>query len=154
LARPRTLLVAVVSVVAISGARAESLRPYAINGDAIAASLTGRAGDPQSGRAIVLNRRNTCLLCHRGPLSEASSQGNLGPDLTGTGARWSEGQLRLRMVDAARLNPQTIMPSFYRVDGLTRVAAPLVGQPILTAEQIEDVVAYLTTLRDPPKQAP
>ncbi|MGC2201346.1 MAG: sulfur oxidation c-type cytochrome SoxX, partial [Stellaceae bacterium] len=63
-------------------------------------------------------------------------------------SRWSEGQLRLRLVDAARLNPDTIMPSYYRVDGLTRVASAWRGKPILTAEQIEDVVAFLLTLRD------
>jgi sulfur-oxidizing protein SoxX len=68
--------------------------------------------------------------------------------LSGTGARWSEGELRLRLVDAARVNPTTIMPSYYRVDGLQRVAANYRGKPVLTAEQIEDVVAFLMTLKD------
>ena len=96
----------------------------------------------------MVKRENTCLLCHSGPFPEERFQGNLSPDLRGTGARWSVGQLRLRMVDATRLNPATIMPSFYRVDGLNRVAPAWRGKPILTAEQIEDVVAYLQTLRD------
>jgi sulfur-oxidizing protein SoxX len=117
-------------------------------GDGIPASLTGEPGDPARGRAIVLNRQSTCLLCHSGPFPEERFPGNLGPDLSGTGARWSSAQLRLRLVDAARLNPDTIMPSFYRVDGLQRVARAWRGRPILSAEQIEDVVAFLSTLRD------
>ena len=136
---------------AASGAMAsaqEPLRPYVIVGDAIPAPLTGMRGNPERGRAIVVARQNTCLLCHSGPFPEQRFQGNLSPDLKGTGARWNEGQLRLRMVDASRLNPETIMPSYYRVAGLKRVAAAWRDKPILSAEQIEDVVAYLTTLRD------
>jgi sulfur-oxidizing protein SoxX len=136
---------------AASGAAAsaqEPLRSYVIVGGAIPASLTGARGDPERGRALVVARQNTCLLCHSGPFPEQRFQGNLSPDLKGTGARWNEGQLRLRMVDASRLNPQTVMPSYYRVDGLSRVAAAWRGKPILGAEQIEDVVAYLATLRD------
>jgi len=89
-----------------------------------------------------------CLLCHSGPFAEEKFQGNVGPDLSGVGARWSEGQLRLRLVDGRRINPATIMPSYYRVDDLTRVGASWRGKPVLTAEQIEDVVAFLATLRD------
>jgi L-cysteine S-thiosulfotransferase len=126
----------------------EALRPFQVVGDAIPQSLTGANGDASRGRAIVTNRQNTCLLCHSGPFPEEKFQGNLSPDLKGTGSRWSEGQLRLRLVDAARLNPETIMPSYYRVEGLTRVGSAWRGKPILTAEQIEDVVAFLSTLRD------
>jgi L-cysteine S-thiosulfotransferase len=126
----------------------EALRPYQVIGSAIPASLTGAPGDPARGRAIVIRRENTCLLCHSGPFPEERFQGDLSPDLKGTGARWTEGELRLRMVDASRLNPATIMPSYYKVDGLTRVGTAWRGKPILTAEQIEDVVAYLTTLKD------
>ena len=128
--------------------RAESLQPYAVVGDAIPASLTGAAGDPARGRALVLNRTTTCILCHSGPFPEEKFQGDLAPDLSGTGGRWSEGQLRLRIVDASRLNPATIMPSYYRIDGMVRVGAAWRGKPILSAEQIEDLVAYLTTLRN------
>jgi sulfur-oxidizing protein SoxX len=126
----------------------EPLRPYTIVDEAIPEPLTGTRGYPTRGRAIVTNRQNTCLLCHSGPFPEEKFQGNLSPDLTGTGSRWSEGQIRLRLVDARRLNPDTIMPSYYRVDGLVRVAPAFRGKPILTAEQIEDVVAFLVTLRD------
>jgi sulfur-oxidizing protein SoxX len=126
----------------------EALRPYEIMGDAIPKSLTGAPGDPERGRAVVVKRESTCLLCHSGPFPEQRFQGDLSPSLKGTGARWSEGELRLRVVDAARLNPATIMPSYYRVDGLNRVAQNYRGKPVLTAEQIEDVVAYLMTLKD------
>jgi len=127
----------------------EALHPYVIEGDAIPASLTGAGGDPARGRAIVLDRRRgACLLCHTAPFPEERFQGTLAPDLAGAGSRWSPGQLRLRLVDATRLNPETIMPPYYRVDGLTRVGSPWRGRPILTAEEIEDVVAFLTMLRD------
>ena len=126
----------------------EALVPYTVVGDAIPKSLTGKPGDPVNGRAIVVKRENTCLLCHSGPFPEQRFQGDLSPNLKGTGARWSEGELRLRLVDASRLNPATIMPSYYRVDGMTRVAPAYKGKPVLTAEQIEDVVAYLMTLKD------
>ena len=115
--------------------------------DEIPASLTGAKGDPARGRAIVANRQvGLCLLCHSGPFPEERFQGNLAPDLR-SAARLSEGQIRQRLVDPARANPQTIMPAYYRTEGLTRVAPPVRGKTILTAEQIEDVVAYLLTLK-------
>ncbi|HEY8336454.1 MAG TPA: sulfur oxidation c-type cytochrome SoxX, partial [Tardiphaga sp.] len=105
-------------------------------------------GDAARGRALVANRQTTCVLCHAVPQTAAALQGDLAPDLAGSGSRWSEGQLRLRLVHATRLNPATIMPSYYRIDGLQRVATAWRDRPILTASQIEDVVAYLATLRD------
>jgi sulfur-oxidizing protein SoxX len=127
----------------------EGLKHFAVVGDAIPAPLTGAKGDPQRGRAIVTNRQvGLCLLCHSGPFPEERLQGTLAPDLKGAGSRWTQGQLRLRIVDAARLNAGTIMPPYYRVDSLTRVAPSLRGKPVLTAEQIEDVVAFLATLRE------
>jgi len=125
-----------------------ALVPYTVVGDAIPNSLTGKPGDPVNGRAVVVKRENTCLLCHSGPFPDQRFQGDLSPNLKGAGSRWSEGQLRLRLVDASRLNPATIMPSYYRVDGMTRVAANFRGKPVLTAEQIEDAVAFLMTLKD------
>jgi sulfur-oxidizing protein SoxX len=125
----------------------QALRPYTITGDSILEPLTGAPGDAARGRALVLERTTTCILCHSGPFPEEKFQGDLAPNLAGAGSRWSEGQLRLRLVSASRLNPATIMPSYYRVDGLDRVAAAWRGKPILSAEQIEDIVAYLATLR-------
>jgi L-cysteine S-thiosulfotransferase len=117
--------------------------------DALPDPLTGAPGDPARGRAIVANRQvGLCLLCHSGPFPEERFQGDLAPDLRGAGARWTEGQLRLRIVDSGRINPATIMPAYHRVEGLVRVAPAFRGRPILSAEQIEDVVAFLTTLRD------
>lgn len=126
----------------------QGLRAYTVVGDAIPKSLTGIPGDATRGRTLVLDRTNTCILCHNGPFPEEKFQGDLAPSLASAGSRWSEGQLRLRLVDASRLNAATIMPSYYRVDGLDRVGAAWRGKPILSAEQIEDIVAYLTTLRE------
>src|SRR3989442_15300483 len=115
--------------------------------DAMPVSLTGAQGAPQRGRAIVANRQvGLCLLCHSGPFPEERFQGNLAPDLRNA-ARLTEGEIRQRLVGPARANPQTIMPAYYRTEGLTRVAPSLRGKSILTAEQIEDVVAYLVTLK-------
>ncbi len=120
----------------------------AFAGDSIPASLTGAKGDPARGRAIVANRQvGLCLLCHSGPFPEERFQGNLAPDLSGVGARFSEGEIRLRIVDSTKLNPQSIMPAYYKSDGLTRVAPAFRGKTVLTAEQIEDIVAYLLTLK-------
>lgn len=133
---------------ALLPADAQTLRSYAIVGDAIPERLTAAPGDVARGRALVMERSSTCILCHSGPFRELRFQGDLAPNLAGSGSRWSEGQLRLRLVDAAHLNAATIMPSYYRVDGLDRVGPSWRGKPILSAEQIEDIVAYLASLRD------
>jgi sulfur-oxidizing protein SoxX len=138
----------VTALFATAGAAQSTLVSYIVVDDAIPESLTGVPGDATQGRAIVVKRENTCLLCHSGPFPEQRFQGNLAPDLRGAGSRWSEGELRLRLVDATRLNPATIMPPFYRIDGLSHVARNFRGKPVLTAQQIEDVVAYLKTLKD------
>jgi sulfur-oxidizing protein SoxX len=121
---------------------------YEIVGDAIPASLTGVAGNPARGRAIVVNRQlGLCLLCHSGPFPEERLQGSLAPSLAGVGSRFSVGQLRMRLVDASRVNPQTIMPPYYRTEELARVAPAYIGKPIISADQVEDVVAFLATLK-------
>ena len=114
--------------------------------DGIPASLTGAKGDPARGRAIVANRQvGLCLLCHSGPFPEERFQGNLAPDLR-SAARLSEAQIRQRLVDPRIANPQTIMPAYYKTDG-SRVAPSFQGKTILSAGQIEDVVAFLVTLK-------
>ncbi|WP_395675775.1 sulfur oxidation c-type cytochrome SoxX [Inquilinus sp.] len=124
-------------------------QPYAVEGDAIARPLTGQPGDPARGQALLADRqRSLCSLCHAGPFAPPHQQGTLAPDLQGIGARLSEGQLRLRVVDIKRLVPDSIMPSYTRTEGLARVAPAWQGKPVLAAAEIEDVIAYLATLRD------
>jgi len=136
------------TLLALTGvAAAQELRSYAVVGETIPASLTGTPGDAVRGRALVVERAS-CILCHSGPFPEQRFQGDVAPSLAGTGSRWSEGEIRLRLVDASRLNAATIMPSYYRIDGLSRVGRAWQNKPILSAEQIEDIVAYLVTLRD------
>jgi L-cysteine S-thiosulfotransferase len=141
---------AAILICCVGAAGAEdALRPYTVVGDAIPVSLTGAPGDAGRGKAIVTSRQTgLCLLCHSAPLPEEKFQGTIGPNLEGSGSRYSEGELRLRIVDSRRLNPDTIMPSYYRLDGLERVAPAFRGKTVLSAEQIEDVVAFLKTLRD------
>jgi len=126
-----------------------ALLPYTVVGDAVPAPLVEAPGDPARGRVIVTSRqRGLCLLCHTGPFPEERFQGDLAPSLAGVGARLSEGQIRLRLIDSRRLDPGSIMPSYYRTDGLERVGAAWRDKPVLSAEEIEDVVAFLATLRD------
>ena len=122
---------------------------YTVVGDAVPTPLTDVPGNPANGRAIIANRQvGLCLLCHTGPFPEERFQGNLAPNMSGAGSRWSEGQLRLRLVDASRLNAASIMPAYYRTTGLSRVASAAQGKPLLAAQQIEDVVAFLRTLKE------
>ncbi len=147
----RAALAGFAALLLVSDAAAgdEGLVRYEVVGDAIPAPLNGTAGDPARGRAIVGNRQlGLCLLCHTGPFPEDRLQGTLAPSLAGVGSRLSAGQLRLRIVDASRVNPNTIMPPYYRTQDLTRVAGSYAGKPILSAEQVEDVVAFLATLKE------
>lgn len=119
-------------------------------GDAIETPLTLQPGDPASGRRIVENRAlSACVLCHAGPFPAPHLQGTIGPSLDAVGSRLSPGQIRLRLVDSRKLNPDTVMPPYYVVDGLNRTGHQWQGRPILTAQQIEDVVAFLATVRSP-----
>jgi len=124
---------------------------FTVRGDAVPASLGGLTGDAGRGRAIVVDRElGNCLICHRFPLPDQPFQGEVGPPMAGVGARLTAGQIRLRLIDQSRLNPRTLMPPYYRVAGLTDVAPEYRGEPALTAQQIEDVVAWLVTLEDAP----
>jgi L-cysteine S-thiosulfotransferase len=129
-------------------ADAQALHSYTIVGEAIPEPLSATPGDAARGRALVIERSSTCILCHSGPFPEVKFQGDLAPNLAGSGSRWSTAQLRLRLVDASHLNAATIMPSYYRIDGLDRVGPAWRSKPIVSAEQIEDIVAYLARLRD------
>jgi L-cysteine S-thiosulfotransferase len=132
---------------AIGGAaQAAEPAPHRMEGDSIRARLAP-AGDPARGREVVLSRDYNCLLCHAVPEPGVRFMGNVGPPLAGVGARLDEGQLRARIVDPVRLNPGSVMPSYYRVEGLNQVAAAWRGKTVLTAQQVEDTIAYLLTLR-------
>lgn len=128
-----------------------SRRSYVVEGDAIPNSLTGVPGDAVKGERLMQQRQKSlCVLCHAGPLPEPHLQGNIAPDLTGVGARLTAAQLRLRIVEMKRLNPQTIMPTYYAAvadSAEVRVGTQWRGKPILDASEIEDLVAYLQTLR-------
>ena len=131
----------------LSATAADDLPGYRVENLAIPESLTGRAGDPARGERIVRDPdRATCLICHAIPIEGEPDPGNLGPALHGVASRYTAGELRLRLVEPKRLNPDTVMPSYYARDGLHRVAPEYRDRPIYSACDIEDVVAYLLTL--------
>jgi sulfur-oxidizing protein SoxX len=133
---------------ATTSAGADKVDATTVVNGSITTPLTETPGDPVRGRAIVANRQvGLCLLCHTAPIAEERFQGDLAPDLAGAGSRWSEEELRARVVDARISNPATIMPPYRATEGLTRVAASFRGKPLLSAQEIEDVVAYLVTLK-------
>jgi L-cysteine S-thiosulfotransferase len=148
----RTLAVTVAATLAPAAAPVGAerpLEPLRIVGDAVPEPLGGQRGDATRGEQIVLDRETgNCLICHAVPDPKQPFQGDIGPPLAGVGARLSEGQIRLRLVDQSLVNEDTVMPPYYRIAGLTNVAPAYQGKPALTAQQIEDVVAYLASLRD------
>jgi sulfur-oxidizing protein SoxX len=118
-------------------------------GDGIPKSLTGKPGDAKKGRSTAIHRkRGNCLACHTMPAPEQADHGNIGPDLTGVGSRYKPAELRLRLVSSKTLNPDTLMPSFYLKSGFHRVQKKWKGKTILKAQDIEDILAYLVTLKD------
>ncbi len=121
---------------------------FMIKDDAIAKSLTGKAGNAANGRKLAINRKKgNCLACHVMPIPEQPYHGNVGPSLMGVASRLSEGEVRLRLVNPKMLNPNTMMPAFYRKDGFTRVMKKFKGKTMLSASDIEDLVAYTMTLK-------
>jgi sulfur-oxidizing protein SoxX len=132
-----------------TGAAAEEFIAFKIdNNESIAQSLTGKPGDPAAGRKVAINRKQgNCLACHKLPISEQPFHGEIGPDLSTIGDTYSAGELRIRVVNPKIVNRDTFMPAFYRPYGLHRVMKKFQGKTILTAQQVEDVVAYLSTLK-------
>jgi sulfur-oxidizing protein SoxX len=122
------------------------LIPFQIASDAVLEALGGHKGDAKRGEDIIRDRRGgNCLICHQLPLKDEPFQGEIGPALTGIGARLSKGQIRLRLIDESLINPQTLMPPYYRTANLNNVDFDYAGLPGLTAQQIEDVTAYLAS---------
>jgi sulfur-oxidizing protein SoxX len=142
--------IAAVQVAVIPGGTASSsdtLVAYRIVNGTISEPLTAQPGDPERGHRVVLDRDGgDCPICHAMPLPQRQFHGTVGPPLDGIGSRSSAGALRLRLVDPKAINPQTIMPAYYKVEGFHRILERYRDRPILTAQQIEDIIAYLLTL--------
>lgn len=144
------VVVVMVSAMLTVSAGAEGLAKYTVDTKnlSIAQSLTAKPGNPENGKKVAIDRKKgNCLACHQMPIPEQSFHGSIGPPLMGVGARYSPEQLRLRIVDPKMFNPRTIMPSFYKVDGINRPLKKFKDKPILTAQEVEDVIAYLGTIR-------
>lgn len=130
--------------------QASALETYEVVGDAIPRPLGGLKGDPRRGEMLVRDReRGNCLICHQGADASEPFQGTIGPPLAGVGARLDAGQIRLRLVDTSKLNPETVMPPYFRTENLHDVAPQYRGRPALSAQEIEDVVSYLAALKTP-----
>jgi sulfur-oxidizing protein SoxX len=144
----RLLLGCAAAVFAAAASGQPAAQGLDVVGDAIPRPLTSEPGDPARGRSIVANRdQGGCTLCHEVP--GEGRFGNVAPTLAGVGARLSIPQLRLRVADSTRVNPATPMPAYYRTEGLVQVAGAYRGKTILSAQQVEDVVAWLATLKGP-----
>jgi len=141
---------ATLGVLPLQDAKAVELVKYTVvDGHSIVKPLTRKPGDPVNGRKVAINRKlGNCLACHTLPAPEQPFHGVIGPDLRGVATRYTPAELRLRVVDPKVINPDTFMPAFYKNTGLTRVMKKWKGKPILTAQQVEDVVAYLMTLKE------
>jgi len=138
----------VVFSVAIGVSSAGAVEYMVTDGISIDKSLTGNAGDAKNGRKLAIHRKKgNCLACHKMPIPEQAFHGNVGPDLAGVGERYTEGELRLRIVDPKVVNPDTAMPAFYKKDGFHRVLKKFKGKTIIGAQDVEDIVAYLMTLK-------
>ena len=128
-------------------AHAQSAPLFQGDGSGITQPLAAR-GDAARGRALLISRDPAnCILCHGLTDSAVRFSGNLAPPLDGAGTRLTPAQLRLRIADSSRINPATIMPSYFKTEGLTAVATQYAGKPVLTAQQVEDLVVYLSTLK-------
>lgn len=144
----------ILGVVACVGALALPAVPagaagYKVVNGGIPDSLTGKSGDPYNGRKVMVDRRKgNCLACHVvSSITDQQFHGNIGPALDGVGATYTPAELRLRVADPKVLNPDTIMPAFFKTDGLHRVQKKWQGKTIVSAQEVEDIIAYLETLK-------
>lgn len=147
----RLILTAFVGIASLSlsgPVHGEEYIEWEAEGDAIPEPLGGLQGDPVRGKAVVIDRDSgNCLACHLMPIPEEPMHGTVAPPLHGVGSRLSEAQLRLRVVNEQRINPNTIMPAFYKRPGDYHRPHPAYRSTVLSAQEVEDVVAYLMTLK-------
>ena len=141
------VVVTALAVLAAACATPDGEARYQLTNGEIRQPLTQTAPDAERGRKVLVSREANCILCHAVPESGERFYGNLAPPLSGVAKRQTAAQLRARMVDPLAFNAESIMPAYYRIERLNRVAENLRGKPILNAEQIEDVIAYLLTLQ-------
>lgn len=147
-------IITLAAVVALTtAATAETVAPANVQYDeygAVGASLTGVAGDVANGRKVFMNRKKgNCLACHvNDDMSEQSFHGEVGPELNGVGDRWETAELRGIVANAKMMFDGTIMPGFYKDAGFNRTLKKFAGKSILTAQEVEDVVAYISTLKE------
>lgn len=126
----------------------EGIQPYKIVDMAIPQALTDQAGDPDNGKKVFVHRKKgNCLTCHSAPIPEEQFHGTVGPDLQGVGDRMTAGEMRLRIVNPRFVNPETTMIPMYKTEPAVQVKDEFEGKPILTAQEVEDVIAYLQTLK-------
>lgn len=125
---------------------------YIVSNEAIAAPLGGLTGDPYSGRALVRNRnKGNCLSCHQLPIPEDDFHGDIGPSLYTVALKYNAAQLRIRLIDMKLINPFTIMPGYYKSpEKINRIAPQYAGSTILSAQEVEDIISYLLTLKSAP----
>ena len=144
----RAVLAGVIGLSACGGGEPPLVTAAQIDGDSIPRPLTEIAGDATRGEAQFAGREaGHCVLCHVVSNLDVEFQGNVGPDLSDVGNRLSAGQLRLRLVDYQIVRPGTLMPSYYRIHDLYQVSETYEGAPVLSAQAIEDLVAYLSDLK-------
>lgn len=129
-------------------AASAGIMKYEVANGGISKSLTDKAGDAKNGRKLAINRKKgNCLACHAMPIPEQQFHGEVGPALNGVASRYSVAEMRLRIVDPKVLNEDTIMPAFYKDSGFHRVHKKFKGKSVLAAQEVEDILAYLTTLK-------
>ncbi|MDV7340903.1 sulfur oxidation c-type cytochrome SoxX [Terasakiella sp. A23] len=126
-----------------------NLKPYTIvDGTSIPKSFTGKPGNAANGKKLFVHRKKgNCLTCHTAPIPEEEFHGKVAPDLDGVGDRMTEGEIRLRIVNPKLSNPDTPMMAYYKTHGLNQVNKKFVGKPMLNEQELEDVVAYLVSLK-------
>jgi sulfur-oxidizing protein SoxX len=141
------MALAAATLAAAAGCVATGGVSYTLADGEIREPLTAGNPDAERGRKVLVSREANCILCHAVPETGERFFGNLAPPLSGIGRRLTAAQMRARIADPLAFNRESIMPAYYRVEGLNRVAENLRGKPVLSAAQIEDVIAYLQTLQ-------